>query len=42
MTERMKNDKNLLEKRKQGWEKWWNNLTEEEKEEWKRTKEKNY
>lgn len=41
MTERMKNDKNLLEKRKQGWEKWWNNLTEEEKEEWKRTKEKN-
>ena len=27
MTERMKNDTNLLTKRKEGWNNWWNNLT---------------
>ena len=41
MTERMKNDTNLLTKRKEGWNNWWNNLTLQEKQKWKCTGQKN-
>lgn len=34
MKNRMKYDKNLLQKREQGWNNWWNNLSPEEKEQW--------
>lgn len=41
MKKRMKEDKNLLQKREQGWNKWWISLTPEQKEQWKRSGDKN-
>lgn len=41
MAYRMRTDTNLIQKRQEGWQNWWDNMSEEERENWKRSGEKN-